>query len=542
MTSENVSKLPDPETRGSVWLKRLRRLLYVLIVLVTLFALFHAEENFRGKRAWDRYEKAARARGVNFDFAAFIPPPVPDDQNAAINPIVAMWFPKPQQTDPDWPPLLSKAEMRIASRKNSPDRRTTERFIDLVALKEALAREQAAATNVESKSASRDRSGRNIVEQERTPEERAAAASAVLEALKVYQPALDELRVASKRPYVRYPIVYKLDDPFSILLPHLAKLKGIVLALKVQASAELAAGRMDDAFADVMFMLWIADSMKNEPFLIDQLVRIACMQITMQPIWEGLASHKWSDAQLEKLQRRLSQFDYIADIQGPIASERAASVGVIQRLRRDSSSRPGLMDLFDMGNSPGISPRAVNPFVKLVPRGWFYFEALNYSQWMDEQIEGAIDLQKKTINPKQIEENNARMEQALAGSAGLNSVFQHLFFARLLLPALENLSRKFALGQITADEAALACALERYRLANGKLPENLDALAPKYIARLPHDVLTGGPLKYERISDNDFVLSSVGWPVTETAGRRFPPNEGGRPQNRPGDWMWHSAP
>jgi hypothetical protein len=517
-------------------------LLYVLIALVTLFALYHAEENFRGKRAWNRYEKAAKARGANFDFAACIPPPVPDDQNAANNPIVAMWFPKAQPTDPDWPPLLSKAEQRIASRKNSPDRRTTERFMDLVALKEALASEQAGATNPEPRVGNRGRNrGRDVAEQERTPEERAAAAPAVLEALKVYQPALDELRATSKRPYVRYPIVYKLDDPFSILLPHLAKLKSITLELKVQASAELAAGRADDAFADVMFMIWIADSVKGEPFIIDQLVRIACLQITMQPIWEGLAAHKWSDAQLEKLQDRLLQFDFVSDLPGPVASERAASVGLIQRLGRDSRSRPGITDLFDTGNVPSATRKTANLLSSFVPRGWFYFEALNYCQWMDEQMQNGIDLQKKTINPQQIEANNARMEQALGSSAGVHTVFQHLFFARLLLPALEKMSRRFALGQVAADEAALACALERYRLANGKLPENLDALAPKYIARLPHDVLTGVPLKFERVSDAEFVLSSVGWPIPENSGKGFVSNEGGRPQNRPGDWVWHSA-
>ena len=509
-----------------------QRSLYALIVLVTLIALYHAEENFRGKRAWERYRKEAEARGVKFDFATFIPPPIPDEQNAAANRIVQEWFPKPLPDDANWPDLLAKAEQRIASPKNPTERRTTERFIDLVAMKEALAEEESG----------KEKRAHRIPEQNRTPQERAAAAVAVLESLKVYQPALDELRAAAKRPHVRYPIDYKLDDPFSILLPHLAKIKRLVQTVRLQANANLAAGRIDDAFADVMFMLWLTDSMHGEPFLIDQLVRIACLQITMQPLWEGLAEHKWTDAQLQQLQQRLRQFDFVTDMIGPMGSERAASVGVIHRLARDSRSRPGIADLFDMGNQPTFKPKAAAFLTSLVPRGWFYFEALNYCTLLDVQMEQGFDLQKKTINSFRMEENHARMEADLENANGVKAVFTHRYFAKLLLPALKNATRKFALGQVAADQGALACALERYRLANGKLPDTLDALVPKYMTKLPHDVLSGEPLKYKRINGGDFVLSSVGWPITGDGGRSFPPADSAKPKDRPGDWMWHSAP
>jgi hypothetical protein len=505
-----------------------RRALYVLIIIVTVVAFYHAEENFRGKRAWDRYQREAEARGVQFEWAAFVPPEVPNELNAAINPVVQAWFPRPPKNDPNWPTLLGDAESRIASRKNSRERRTTERFTDLVALKEALA-------EVES---GKKKTARSIAEQDRTPQERAQAAGAVLDYLKAYQPALDIMRAASKRPHVRYPIHYKLDDPFSILLPHLARLKGMVQELKVQADAELAAGRVDDAFADVMFMFWITDSMRGEPFLIDQLVRVACLQITTQPIWEGLAEHKWSDAQLQKLEERLQQFDFITDMQGPQASERAASVEMIHRLRRDSHARPGVTELFDIGNQPRMKPRFAAYLTSLVPRGWFYFEALNYCTWMDAQMKDGFDLQKRIINARQMDENNARMERALT-NGGFALFFEHKIFAKLLLPALKNATRKFAMGQVLADEAALACALERYRLANGKLPETLEALAPKFIKTIPNDILSGSPLKYERVGDSEFVLSSVGWAARSEGETRFPADE--RPKDRPGDWIWHSA-
>jgi hypothetical protein len=277
----------------------------------------------------------------------------------------------------------------------------------------------------------------------------------------------------------------------------------------------------------VMFMLWLTDSMREEPFLIDHLVRIACLHVTMQPIWEGLARHQWTDEQLKKLEERLREFDFVADIFGPLAAERAASVGVIDRLGKDSHSRPGLSELFDVGNQPPINRRAMTFLTSLVPRGWFYFETLNYCTFLDDQMRDGFDLQKRTINSQRMNENNERMERAFGEAKGLNAIFRHQFFAKLLLPAMKNATRKFALAQVSADQAALACALERYRLAHGKLPETLEALAPKFITKLPHDVLTGEPLKYERVSNDEFVLSSVGWPT--------------EPKDRPGDWIWRSS-
>jgi hypothetical protein len=57
----------------------------------------------------------------------------------------------------------------------------------------------------------------------------------------------------------------------------------------------------------------MTDSVRTEPFLISHLVRIAILQIALQPIWEGLADHKWSDEQLADLNQELSHLDFVAN-------------------------------------------------------------------------------------------------------------------------------------------------------------------------------------------------------------------------------------
>jgi hypothetical protein len=104
----------------------------------------------------------------------------------------------------------------------------------------------------------------------------------------------------------------------------------------------------------------------------------------------------------------------------------------------------------------------------------------------------------------------------------------------MLLPALGRVVTRAATAQTAFNQAAIACALERYRLANGHYPETLMALAPRFISSLPDDVITGEPYKYRLTDDGRFVLYSVGWDEKD---------DGGVPgkllfDQEKGDWVW----
>ena len=103
-----------------------------------------------------------------------------------------------------------------------------------------------------------------------------------------------------------------------------------------------------------------------------------------------------------------------------------------------------------------------------------------------------------------------------------------------MVAALNRIATKGAMAQIATDQAALACALEQYRLANGQFPETLGALVPRFISGLPHDVITGEPYKYRRTEAGQFMLYSVGWNEKD---------DGGVPgktlfDEKEGDWVW----
>ena len=73
------------------WLCRwcnLRRVLFGVACVATLIALFFAEENWRGRHAWQKYRREWEAKGEKFELAALTPPPVPDEKNFALTPLL----------------------------------------------------------------------------------------------------------------------------------------------------------------------------------------------------------------------------------------------------------------------------------------------------------------------------------------------------------------------------------------------------------------------------------------------------------------------
>ncbi len=54
-----------------------------------MIALFYAEEDWRGRHDWEKFKREWEAKGEKFDYASVIPPPVPDDQNFALTPVIA---------------------------------------------------------------------------------------------------------------------------------------------------------------------------------------------------------------------------------------------------------------------------------------------------------------------------------------------------------------------------------------------------------------------------------------------------------------------
>jgi hypothetical protein len=111
-----------------------------------------------------------------------------------------------------------------------------------------------------------------------------------------------------------------------------------------------------------------------------------------------------------------------------------------------------------------------------------------------------------------------------------------------MTPNFANVIRKLALDQTSVDEAQIACALERYRLANGRYPDALAALSPRFISTVPQDIIGGGPLKYHTTGDGQYMLYSIGWDETDEGGTVVMGSDGKTQDIAQGDWVWSLGP
>lgn len=547
-----------------------RRRLVTLVAIAAvpvLVVLFYLEENERGEHAWNVYQRQQEARGERLDPAALIPPIVPDDQNFAATPYLAPLFdfvPGTQQPrdanavagtrtlSPRYDAASSRLEPRRLARSNSwvvteLDLRgwhaaflhgtNAPRSNALAAFRAryGLPPSQAAAAAAQP-SAIHSQLPTNVPTL-------AEAASGVLDALAESEPVLEELRAASRRPSSRFNLRYDTDNAPAILLPHYSILKRLFQVLQLRASAESALGQTNEAAEDIQFMFRLVDANRNEPLLIAHLVRIAELQIALQPLAEGLARHQWSETQLRGLQERLRQFDLLADARQALQGERIFFAGSFIDYVRRSPNRWRLLNDTGITGGDGQGSRLnwQSAALAAIPSGWFYFEKLNYSRTFQDYLLTTIDVPGHRVRPDACRRADEHL-MAMQSKPAPVVVLRHQFFIRFLLPALSRAVQKFAFAQTGADAAAVACALERYRLVHGQFPESLGVLVPDIISELPRDVINGQPMNYRRTADGQYVLYSVGWNETDEGGVIGVKQKAELIDQSVGDWVWRLPP
>ena len=508
-----------------------KRSLFALACFTTLIALFYAEEDWRGWHTWHQFQQSWAAKGEHFDLASSVPPPVPDAQNFAMTPIVFTSYgyiltrdAKLIPYDKRDPHFVIRMHLPIAHNDSPPPGCAGDRvqgtFIKLDGW-QGYYREQAAKTN-----------------EFAVPSQPQSPAQDVLLALSKYDPVLDELRAASRLPDSRFPINYDSESPWAILLPHLAQLKSCAMLLQLRSAAELQNGQSGQALDDVRLMLQLADKVRTEPILISHLVRAVMVQLALQSVWEGLAQHKWSDAQLIALEAELARPDFVAAYRLGLHGELGGQTGEMDLIRRKPEHLQDLADFWDFdGNTMHYS--LPTGMASLIPTGWLYQNEYRSVRRLLEDYLPLADAVQGTFSPSLARRVDGEVMRETE-SAGLFN-----WYERIMLPSLGHSAMKFAYAQASVDLARTAIALERYRLAHGDYPEALDALTPQFIAQVPHDVIGGLPLKYRRTSDGQFVLYSVGWNETDdggvVAGRKSndPKDESSHtPGISQGDWVW----
>jgi hypothetical protein len=241
-------------------------------------------------------------------------------------------------------------------------------------------------------------------------------------------------------------------------------------------------------------------------------------------IADGLQKNAWREPQLVALQKQLAEINlapfvaqaFEAEPAGLCRTLETASLGKIMSVTSTSgSSRSVWQNIRDV---------IFNKY-NLVPRGWAYQNMVLTARLGQPRGEG-FDLANNLIRPGKFKDLARQMDAAFSGNAK-----PYNFLAAIGNPNIIKATQTLAHDQTSVNEAQIACALERYRLAHGEYPETLDALKPEFIEKLPHDIIGGQPLFYRRTGDGKFLLYSVGWNETDDGGITSDKMD-------QGDWVW----
>ncbi len=278
---------------------------------------------------------------------------------------------------------------------------------------------------------------------------------------------------------------------------------------RVRALERLRAGRSQEALEDVRTILKLSAHIEREPGFITFLMGAAVVPQAYQPIWEGLVRQRWNATQLSALQQEIGKVDLVGFMRRNLESERVWQVLSMERILEEKPLHPGWL---------------------IFPKGWVRQNMIRADRFYLEEWMPILDAANHHVDL-------ASYRTLLAKAGTHRASTPYTFLCQMEIPALVEQTRRMAYSQSALDEAAVVCALERYRLAHRTYPASLADLVPDFLERPPKDLLTGNSIHYALKGNGAFDLHCVGWDGRDHGGTVVL-GEGGRPEMEGSDWVW----
>src|SRR5256886_12350580 len=272
-----------------------RRILISVLALAGLTALLIPLHNFRARQALAARKAELVAQGERLTVEELMPPSSSDARHAANDLVQAAWQLRQGSFGPN---ILPKAMAVVSPGKAS------------VGWKQSDIRHPGSKTNTWDD---------------------------LSEDLKMNAAALAQIHEALKTPQLDMNLNYKMGS--GLLLPHLAKLKGVAQWLSAATMSELHAARLTEAATNLNALISLASAFRDERLIISQLVRFAIAAIAISPTWEALQADGWTDPQLAELQKNWESLEFLQPMEHALEMERAMGIEAFDRLRNSNAER-----------------------------------------------------------------------------------------------------------------------------------------------------------------------------------------------------------
>ena len=329
---------------------------------------------------------------------------------------------------------------------------------------------------------------------------------------------VEGIRAAAKKPQFYCPLV-SLPNPkskqvrmMSITLEHQCAFRELTRFMTAHAMFALAAGDTQEAVADLKTVHSFATQVTQGYCTVEKLVAIAYDTQAFLAAGQLLAHNAFSRQQADDYREYLHEHQLNLQLPDAVSTaERYVSLDTVQ-----SVEKRGIEVLQE-----GVRSNSDSPLIERNLR-W----NLDWST-VARVLSTEIDL---IVENLKLPEDAIRLSELKRIEEELKPPFENWFDMIRLRWFAGPRARGEAVGQIlacllmphapTIAAAEIRCRMQReivdlglaiaqYRLDNGRLPETLDLLVPKYMAEIPLDRFSQQPLIY-RIYDDGFELISVG--------------------------------
>ncbi|MCH7920017.1 MAG: hypothetical protein IIC50_18770 [Planctomycetes bacterium] len=227
----------------------------------------------------------------------------------------------------------------------------------------------------------------------------------------------------------------------------------------------------------------------DSDLLVSRMLQMGQAKIALNTLRAAQQFHVWNDEQWSEVQAQLREMDFPGLIPASIRVEAIF-------MRMQMLEMPKRFELI-LAEFPFILQATAAPGLRAMFGKWLRLALMGYFDTISE-IETALEKSRsqpwRDCNVGPLPRSREDYE------------YGHFFF-------LVDCDRVFqrALNTQTHIELALvACALERYYLANQQYPETLEELVPDYLDASPRDPMTHEPWHYRRDEERGFRLYTVG--------------------------------
>ncbi len=424
-----------------------RKVLWSITGIIFLIYLIpHTILNFSAGLDLKRAIREAEEAGIKLKIEEIIPPPVPDKENAAL--------------------IYQEA------------------FVLIDKLKEKY-KDEWEYMPYESK---------NKVLEELTVEQKNNITKLLLED-KDFVEFYSLIEEAVNSPKCRFDLNYE-EGP-AMLLPHLQKMRRLAQLVAARTYILTEENRYKEAWESFLVGIKIGESLKDEPLLISQLVRIALNGIAAAS-FQPIISVSTEDISIKDYQNLISEIDrkenkLTKGLEADLAFE---GTFVYKKLLKGN-----VKELYGfLGPSEGLGfERLVLTFYCYPGRPLLKQDYAFHARYLNES------LNLSRLPYYQIKNKLSKLDKELE-EVGWRGKY---LLSAILIPALNRAQIRQAQDNARLDGLKLVCALKIYKKNNGYYPDSLAELVPSIIPELLLDEFTGENFIYRK-QGKGFILYSLG--------------------------------